>query len=273
MNKNEEEITKNYYASQDIQDFYRNVWGGENIHIGMYPVEHATVTPNYILEASNRKIDLLISLLNKFTSFHSGNLTIADFGSGYGGTLRYISDKCKKSKMDSYELSPENCEVNTNKNTEGNYNITVLNQSFLDTQKPKNTYDVIISEDAFIHINDKSELFMEISRVLKPGGFLIFSDIIMTHKENNRKEEKDICERIGIERMETLMSYNTLARENNLTYCDSILYKLDALRHYENIRTLATKYSPTIINGLNLWIKNIKENNLTAGIIIYKKNN
>jgi sarcosine/dimethylglycine N-methyltransferase len=272
MNKKEEEITKNYYASQDIQDFYRNVWGGENIHIGMYPVKQATVTPNDILEASNRKIDLLITQLNKFSSLSS---RIADFGSGYGGTLRYISDKCEKNhhEMDSYELSPENCEVNKEKNTKGNYKITVLNQSFLDTQKPNDTYDVIISEDAFIHINDKTELFMEISRVLKPGGFLIFSDIIMTHKENNRKEEKDICERIGIERMETLMSYNTLARENNLTYCDSILYKLDALRHYENIRTLATKYSPTIINGLNLWIKNIKENNLTAGIIIYKKNN
>lgn len=270
MNKKEEEITKNYYASQDIQDFYRNLWGGENIHIGMYPVEHATVTPNDILEASNRKIDLLMTQLNKYAPFHS---RIADFGSGYGGTLRYISDKCKKSKMESYELSPENCEVNKEKNTKGNYKITVLNQSFLDTQKPDDTYDVIISEDAFIHINDKTELFMEISRVLKPGGFLIFSDIIMTHKDNNRTEEKEICERIGIDRMETLVSYNVLAADNNLTYCDSILYQSDALRHYENIRTLATKYSPTIIHGLNLWIKNIKENNLTAGIIIYKKNN
>jgi len=270
MNNKEEEITKNYYANQEIQDFYRNLWGGENIHIGMYPVEHATVTPNDILEASNRKIDLVIRLLNKYGSLNS---TIADFGSGYGGTLRYISDKCHYHEMDSYELSPENCEVNKEKNTKGNYNITVYNHSFLDTHKPKETYDVIISEDAFIHINDKTELFMEISRVLKPGGYLIFSDIIMTHKDNNRTEEKEICERIGIERMETLVSYNILSADNNLTYCDSMFYPLDALRHYENIRILAVKYSPTIIHGLNLWIKNFKENNLTAGLIIYKKNN
>ena len=38
------------------------------------------------------------------------------------------------------------------------------------------SYDVVFSKDALIHIEDKQALFMEVFRVLKPGGLFVASD-------------------------------------------------------------------------------------------------
>lgn len=38
------------------------------------------------------------------------------------------------------------------------------------------SYDVVFSKDALIHIEDKGQLFSEVFRVLKPGGFFVASD-------------------------------------------------------------------------------------------------
>ena len=34
---NEEEITKAYYSNKNTTNFYLNLWGGDSIHIGIYP--------------------------------------------------------------------------------------------------------------------------------------------------------------------------------------------------------------------------------------------
>jgi hypothetical protein len=31
-----QQITKDYYDSEDAFNFYEEIWGGENIHIGLY---------------------------------------------------------------------------------------------------------------------------------------------------------------------------------------------------------------------------------------------
>jgi len=39
-----------------------------------------------------------------------------------------------------------------------------------------NEFDAVFSKDSIVHIEDKSECYREIARVLKPGGVLAFSD-------------------------------------------------------------------------------------------------
>ncbi|MEH6547253.1 MAG: methyltransferase domain-containing protein [Sneathiella sp.] len=52
-----------------------------------------------------------------------------------------------------------------------------LDLPFADT-----TFDVLVSQEAFCHVPDKDQLIKECVRVLKPGGRLAFTDILITDK-------------------------------------------------------------------------------------------
>ncbi|MBG1230764.1 class I SAM-dependent methyltransferase [Aestuariivirga litoralis] len=46
---------------------------------------------------------------------------------------------------------------------------------------PPQTFDVVFSKDSIVHIPDKHALMREVSRVLKPGGWLVASDWLIGH--------------------------------------------------------------------------------------------
>lgn len=47
-----------------------------------------------------------------------------------------------------------------------------------------NYFDVVLCESVLIFVNDKERAFKEMSRVLKPKGFLIINELIMLEKES-----------------------------------------------------------------------------------------
>lgn len=279
MSESDNTITQNYYANKNISEFYNKIWGGENIHIGMYNNlnENIKVTPEMIKQASNNKIDFMLTYINKFIKNKNSKIKLADFGSGFGGTARYIHDKFVnediKFEIDCYELSKENCDIFLQKNK--NYtNINIYNTSFLETGKPDNYYDIIISEDAFIHINNKDEIFQETSRVLNINGMFIFSDIILTEK-NTHIDINEVYKRININSIGSNKIYLNLGNKYNLEYKEGIEYQSNMLKHYENIKYLSngmlenTEDKNRIISGVDSWIKHIKLNNITTKLFIF----
>ncbi|MEH6525945.1 MAG: methyltransferase domain-containing protein [Sneathiella sp.] len=52
----------------------------------------------------------------------------------------------------------------------------------LDLPFAEKTFDVLVSQEAFCHVPDKNQLIKECVRVLKPGGRLAFTDILITDK-------------------------------------------------------------------------------------------
>jgi phosphoethanolamine N-methyltransferase len=59
------------------------------------------------------------------------------------------------------------------------------------------SFDVVFSKDSIIHIPDKSALFEEIHRVLKPGGWVVISDWYCDEKPFT-KEMADWVESVGL---------------------------------------------------------------------------
>ena len=139
------------------------------------------------------------NIKNCYSDLHLIN--IADFGSGYGGTSRYLLKKLKDQNktftLDCFDISKENCIINTEQNIINNYDINVLHTSFLNIPFSKK-YNIIYSEDAFIHINDRELIFKQINKILLKNGLSTLSDIILTDNRDSTYL-KEVYDRINIE--------------------------------------------------------------------------
>ena len=51
-----------------------------------------------------------------------------------------------------------------------------------------NCFDMVFSKDSFVHIPDKEKIFSQVFKVLKPGGFFVFSDWLISHDQKPSKE-------------------------------------------------------------------------------------
>ena len=277
---NEDKITQEYYANTNTKQFYLELWGEDSIHIGLYE-ENYNYNDNKeqkikdIKTAINKKKEYMVNYIKRYCNFKD-TLNISDFGSGFGGTSRYIYNKLNKTNnliIDNFDISNDNCEINIKKNIEQNMNINVYNMSFLNTHKPNNYYDIIYSEDSFIHINNRNLIFEEINRILKKDGILIFSDIILTD-QYNKNNINEVYDRVKIKSLETHRSYLEKAKKHNFVYINSLEYNDSMFYHYKNIRDLIKENieNKKIISGLDNWIKHINIKNITSKIFIFKKN-
>ena len=277
----EEIITQNYYSDKNTKHFYLNLWGGDSIHIGIYTelykydkTKSKVIKLKEIKNAIDNKKNIMLKFLSMYMNDTWEKYYIADFGSGYGGTSRFLYSKLStlhKFSIDCFDISEDNCIINTHKNILQNCDIPVYNMSFLNIPFTKN-YNCIYSEDAFIHINDRNSIFKEINSKLLKGGVLIFSDIILTEK-CNRDEIHEVYNRVGITNLETHYSYVKLGLDNDLMYVNSLEYKNSMLNHYKNIRDVVDEIDENkkIIEGLDSWIKHIELNNITTKIFIFVK--
>ena len=294
MNSNEDQVIK-YYSKDTHKEFYKKLWGGDCMHVGIYdcyqlrsnistPVIEEEMSPDIIKNGTIRKMELLYKIILTYANINPeiiNTIKIADFGSGFGGTARYLmktlgshlkNNPKSKLTIDCYDLSIDNCNENFRKNIESNMNIGVYNTSFCETGSRKDEYNLIISEDAFIHVDDKTPIFKEASRILYKG-FFIFSDIFLT--DNHGDDIQEVYDRIGITKMETFSSYKQLVENAGFKFCNFIPYKNDMLKHYTYLENLVQQQDDKdekILNGIRNWIKHIKNDNITTGIFVFKKN-
>ncbi|MGA0327122.1 MAG: SAM-dependent methyltransferase, partial [Limisphaerales bacterium] len=75
------DITENYYDSDDADRFYYHIWGGEDIHIGLYEEGESDIRL-----ASRRTVEAMATKLKHWP----GGTRLLDIGAGYGGSGRYL---------------------------------------------------------------------------------------------------------------------------------------------------------------------------------------
>jgi len=78
------ETARHYYNSDDADNFYFHVWGGEDIHIGLYEGPQDTIA-----EASRRTVERIVRLACNLGS----SSRVLDVGAGYGGAARYLAGR------------------------------------------------------------------------------------------------------------------------------------------------------------------------------------
>jgi sarcosine/dimethylglycine N-methyltransferase len=162
------DTARSYYNSEDADNFYFHIWGGDDIHIGIYESEYEDIAA-----ASQRTIALMASHLDKVDL----DVQVIDLGSGYGGAARWLA-RTYGCKVSCINLSETQNDRNRNISADLDLQdrIEVIDGSFEELDFPMKQFDVAWSQDAILHSPRRARVLEEVDRVLKPGGQFIFTD-------------------------------------------------------------------------------------------------
>ena len=142
-------VAEDYYDSSDADNFYELVWGGEDIHVGLYFEDIP------VLEASRKTVEVMAEQLEPVDP----DSAIIDLGAGYGGSARYLAKKygCEVSCLNISEVQNDN---NRRQNQEQGleHKIDVLHGSFEDIPCKNESMDIIWSQDSFLHSGNRVQV-------------------------------------------------------------------------------------------------------------------
>ncbi|MCB1179182.1 MAG: methyltransferase domain-containing protein [Leptospiraceae bacterium] len=269
-----ETVARQYYNSKEADEFYYNIWGGEDIHIGIYD------DPNISISSASRKT---VELMSSHINFHSGDLKLIDLGAGYGGAARYLVNQFECSVV-CLNISEEQNNRNRkmNKDVGLSEKIEVVDGSFESIPFEDNSFAFVWSQDAILHSSDREKVFKEIHRILKKGGELIFTDPMQ--KEGVSKESlQPVLDRIHLSSMGSFEYYEKIGKsigfekikivdltENLGKHYSSVLKEVES-RYEEIIKISNKEYIDRMKIGLKNWIDAKEKNLLSWGILQFKK--
>ncbi|MEU2952286.1 SAM-dependent methyltransferase [Streptomyces xanthochromogenes] len=166
-----EDVARDYYETSDVDAFYAHVWGGEDIHNGIYAEAGEAVA-----NASRRTVE---RVAGKVADLLKPGAAVLDMGSGYGGPARYLAATfdCTVTALNISEAqNRHHRDVNAERGLAGL--IDVVTGSFQNVPYDDGHFDVVWSQEAFCHSPDRARTVTEAVRVLKPGGALVFTDLM-----------------------------------------------------------------------------------------------
>jgi sarcosine/dimethylglycine N-methyltransferase len=259
---------RDYYNSTDADTFYATIWGGEDIHVGMYetPDEDIRVASRRTVEVMANRIEI------------TPRTRVLDLGSGFGGSARYLA-QAHGCHVDCLNLS----EVENTRNRELTQQqgltalVDVTDGSFEDLPFQDNSFDVVWSQDAFLHSGDRVRVLEEAIRVLRPGGWLTFTDPMATDG-CPREALIPILERIQLDTMATpdfyrQQLYRLGARSVEFTEANHQLPRHyqrvfdETERHGEELgRRVSADYISRMKTGLRHWVDGGNAGNLAWGV-------
>lgn len=266
--------TREYYNSDDADGFYHEIWGGEDIHIGIYRTKDEPIAT-----ASHRTVETMAGMLPALSECDS----VLDLGSGYGGSARHLtrSTGCRVVCLNLSET--QNCRNRERNREEGlDGKIGVIDGSFEDIPLEAETFDVVWSQDAILHSGCRKTVFREVDRVLKPGGHFIFTDPMQSERVPAR-DLRHVLARLHLDSLGTVACYRKYADDLGWEFrsCRQMLPQL--VRHYRRVHeelsyrrsTLEGRVSPDYIQrmltGLMYWIEAGRAGRLDWGILHFIK--
>ncbi len=268
------ETARTYYNSTDADRFYATIWGGEDIHIGLYENETDT-----ILDSSRRTVEKMGSLIIGLDS----KTRLLDIGSGYGGSARYLVQAygCQVGCLNLSEVQNQrNRELNRSQGF--TLSINVVDGSFEAIPLPDESVDVVWSQDAILHSGNRKKVFEEVHRVLAKGGQLIFTDP-MQSETCPLEALQPIFNRIHLDSLGSIQYYKEILLGLGFKEVQIVDYSNQLSKHYSRVlkeveenhwtltRVCSEEYIQRMKTGLQHWIDGGLAGHLTWGILHFQK--
>lgn len=271
------QTARDYYNSSDADTFYAEVWGGQDIHIGLYKGEKEPIA-----DASRRTVDYIADRVA--TNLRDGGSeTVLDIGAGYGGAARRLVERfgCKAVCLNLAEAENDrNRELTKEAGMERQ--IEVIDGSFEDIPLEDASVDAVWSQDAILHSGNRRKVLQEVDRVLKPGGLFVFTDP-MRSDDCPSDVLEPILARIHLPDLGSPGFYKDEAKK--LGWKDLGFEQMtDQLaNHYTRVldvtrteaENLTGRISPEYLErmqaGLKHWIEGGRNGNLAWGVFLFEK--
>lgn len=264
---------RTYYDGKNADGFYATIWGGEDIHIGIY--EHRDES---IREASRRTVATMASEID--VNAHS---RVLDLGAGYGGSARYLARTfgCSVTCLNvSTVQNDRNRELTTAQGLDGI--IDVVEGNFEELPFAEESFDILWSQDAMLHSGDRARVVAEAARVMKPGSVFIFTDPMQADAAAP-EDLQPVLDRINLSSLGSPGFYRAEAARNGLRERSFTDLTAHLVRHYTRVlEELERKesrardisgddYVDRMKTGLNHWISAGSTGSLVWGIFVMDK--
>jgi SAM-dependent methyltransferase len=262
-----------YYDSGAADAFYQTIWGGQDIHIGLYQDE---VEP--IADASRRTVE---TMANRLVNVDDAT-RILDLGAGYGGSARYLADRfgCRVTCLN---LSETQNALNKTLTIEAGLTerVSVVYGDFENIPESDDSFDIVWSQDAILHSGNRTRVLDEVRRVLVGNGQFIFTDP-MQSDACPEGVLQPILDRIQLATLGSFGFYRTELSARGFEEAETEPLTDQLRTHYSRVgQALKDRYDEAVtlsgqtyvdnmIKGLQHWVDGADRGYLAWGIMDYR---
>jgi SAM-dependent methyltransferase len=142
---------------------------------------------------------------------------VADFCAGLAGPARYLAHRYG-AEVTGIELTPARVKgaAELTKLVGLQDRVRVLEGNAMQVPLPDASVDAVVSQEAFLHVPDKTRALAEAFRILKPGGRLAFSDWI-AHRPLSTADAELMWQGMAVTGLYDLESYAALIEQAGFT--------------------------------------------------------
>jgi len=270
-----ERTAESYYDSDDADAFYARVWGGEDIHVGLYEPPDLPIT-----EASQRTVERMAATVEQTLG---AGTRVVDLGAGYGGAARWLA-RTYGCHVLCVNLSDVQNERNRRLTAEQGLDdrVSVQHASYEQVDAPDGAFDLAWSQDAFLHSPTRRRALEEAHRLLRPGGELVFTDP-MQADDCPPGVLQDVYDRLHLDSLGSFGFYAKAAAEigfeevsrSDLTPQLRNHYArvgADLRARYDELATEASRpYLDRMLVGLDHWVRSADRGHLAWGILHFRR--
>ena len=154
---------------------------------------------------------------------------------------------------------------------------------FEDVPEPDASFDVVWSQDSFLHSDQRDKVLAEAWRVLKPGGHLIFTDP-MQADDVPEGVLQPVYDRLQLNSLGSARFYREAAQALGFEVVEQEDAVADLRSHYDRVREellanynrlrdagCSTEYLDKMAVGLENWVKAADAGHLAWGIQHFRK--